>query len=171
MGWLAPVGLVLIRLFVVEARLAQTQAQGGILVFRTGVGFRALIVVGTAIIGWQMVREFRTAETWVLCMCSAILLFAFFAWPSTIAVGVDSVSQHRWWRKSVRIPWSEVTAIQKNAVGDMQVFGIKGQTITFTRYHVNPARFEEEVKERASLTSTIDASALPTIRPGRPLGG
>ena len=117
-----------------------------------------------ALFGVQLVKSFGKEEGWVLVMGAAIFVLLALGWPSTITVGPVGVSKHRWWRTTITIPWTSVTAIEKNAAGDMEVFGSEGQHLTFTRYHIDPSRFEIEIKRRANLERTIDAAAPPHLQ-------
>lgn len=156
--------LVLVRLLSVEAALAHVQIKKDVLVFRCGWGLRILVGSGILFFLDQIVGGLRVEKGWVIGMLVTILMFLAFAWPSTLTIGPDGVSKHQWWRSAVTIPWGKVTAIERNSVGDMQVFGSEGQTVVFTRYHVDPTRFELEIKRRANLDRTMDASAPPTLR-------
>jgi hypothetical protein len=74
------------------------------------------------------------------------------------------VRRYLWLRRVVFIPWAEVTGIEKNNGGDIIVFGKMAQSITFTRFHTDPGRFEREVRSRSNLGQTSRADAVPTIR-------
>ena len=162
--WLiAPVVLVLLRLLSIEATAAYAQKAGGVLVYRTGSALRILIGGGIVFFAYQVIDSLGSEKGWVIGMLSGILIFLSFAWPSVLTISPTSISQRRWWRRSVTIPWSEVTAIEKNSVGDLQVFGRMGEYVVFTRYHVDPAGFETEVRQRAKLDQTLDASRRPSL--------
>jgi hypothetical protein len=92
-----------------------------------------------------------------------IISVGALAWPSTLWLTDTGIEQRRWWRPKVVIPWNEVTAIQANKGGDRAVFGISGNHITLTRYHADPIGFEFEVRRRANLKETLDASAPITL--------
>ncbi len=163
--WLiAPAALVVVRLLAVEANLARVQASNTALVFRCAIGLRLLIAAGMVLFGVQLVKSFGKEEGWVLVMGATIFVLLALGWPSTITVGPLGVSKHRWWRATITIPWKSVTAIEKNAAGDMEVFGSEGQRLAFTRYHIDPGRFEIEIQRRANLERTIDAAAPPHLQ-------
>jgi hypothetical protein len=139
--WLGPLGLTVLRLLYVEARLTHARVKGKLLVFSAGLGIRLLF--GAAIIGfsaltaWNIGRE----ETWLLVMMAVIVVAVCFGWPATITIGELGIKRHLWWRPTLAVPWNEVSGIEKNAGGDIQVFGDHGQCITFTRFHVDLLAF------------------------------
>jgi len=162
--WIGPLVLILIRVLSLEVALAHAQAKERALVFRTGFGLRLLIGVGVAIFSVQIVKSYGKESGWVIGMGVAIVGLTLLGWPSTLTVDTTAVTQHRWYRRPTRIPWDEVTAILRNKVGDMQVLGKSGRSITFTRYHVDPARFQNEVMRRGRIDTVIDPSAPPSLR-------
>jgi hypothetical protein len=44
------------------------------------------------------------------------------------------------------------------------VYSKDGESITFTRFHIDPARFVEEVLDRSNIQSVIDGSSPPSLR-------
>ena|SRR5690349_13901720 len=162
--WLGPLGLTVLRLLYVEARLTHVRTKDNLLVFSAGLGIRLLL--GAGIIGFSAltVSSIGREETWLLVTMAIIIVAVCFAWPATITIGEASIQRHVWWRPTLAIPWNEVSGIEKNAGDDIQVFGDHGQCITFTRFHVDPVGFQDEVMRRAKLKTVIDASAPPSLR-------
>lgn len=164
MGWAGAIVLIAIRLLYVEANLAHAKVRRGVLVFRAGLGMRLLIggmIVGLSIL---IIKELDTEEWWVLSGSALFVILGLVVWPSVITVSETGVDQHTWWRRVRMIPWNDVSGIERSASGEIQVFGKKGQCIGFTRYHVDPWRFQDEVMRRTNLKGVIDASAPPTLR-------
>lgn len=163
MGWTGAIVLIAIRLLYIEADLAHAKVRRGVLVFRAGLGIRLLI--GAMIVGLStlIVKEFDTEEWWVLSGSALFVVLGLVIWPS-VTITETGVDRQIWWRRVRSIPWNDVSGIERSASGEIQVFGKKGQRISFTRYHVDPWRFQDEVMRRANLKSVIDASAPPTLR-------
>jgi hypothetical protein len=162
--WIGPVVLVLLRVLYAEARSSRATRAGDALVFRPALGVRLLL--GVAILGFfvGIVLSIGREELWIL-IGSAILVVAMcFAWPSTFTVGGDEILRQSWWRPNARIPWTAVTGVEKRAGGEIYVYGSAGQSVTFSRYHVDPRRFEREVIARAHLKGSNDASGPPRLR-------
>lgn len=162
--WIGPLVLTLMRLLYVEARLSHASNEGKMLLFRGSIGWRCLLLVGVLGFSFLTIRSIGHEETWLLVAGAASAIAGCFGWPATIIVDDRCVSSRVWWKPNVSIPWNEVSGIERNAGGDIQVFGSHGQSINFTRYHIDPLRFQDEAKKRARLASVIKASDSPTIR-------
>jgi hypothetical protein len=164
MWWIGPLVLILLRVLYTEARLARATVKADAIFFRAALGVR--ILMGSGIVGFLILirKSVGHEETWLLIAGSILVILMCFVWPATIVIENDALRRHLWWKRIMAIPWNEVSAIEKNKGGDLRVFGNNGQCITFTRYHVDPFRFEIEVKRRAGLDRTLDTGALPSIR-------
>jgi hypothetical protein len=162
--WIGPVVLVLLRVLYAEARSSHAGITGDALVFRPALGVRLLL--GIAILGFFLgiILSIGREETWILVGSAMLVVLMCFAWPSTITVGKDGIRLRSWWRPSTRIPWTTVTGIEKRTGGEIYVYGSEGDSVTFSRYHVDPRSFEREVVARAHLQGSIDASRPPTLR-------
>jgi hypothetical protein len=162
--WIGPLVLTLLRLLYTEGRLSRAAFKNGSFVFRAGIGLRLLFMLGICGFTVGIVLSIGREEFWLLAMGAALVISVCFAWPATITVDDAAITRSLWWRRLEAIPWKQVSAIECNAGGDLQVFGNHGQSITFTRYHVDPTRFQEEVLKRAELPHVITTSAPPTLR-------
>lgn len=58
----------------------------------------------------------------------------------------------------------EVTSFEKRAGGEAEVYAQDGRSIVFSRFHVDPGRFEHEVLRRAGLNGPLDADSMPSLR-------
>lgn len=162
--WSGPVVLIVLRLLYAEAVFGRAQDTGGALRFSAAAGVRIALGTGiTGIVVASIVSAGRE-ESWVIVGATALMLFLCFMWPTTITLNNSDLRQHSWWRRTVRIGWTDVTGIERRAGGELSVFGRNGETIAFSRYHVDPRRFEAEVLKRANLEGVIDASRPPTMR-------
>jgi hypothetical protein len=103
-------------------------------------------------------------EWWVQLSLALLVIMCCFIWPSAIVVGPDSIEQHLWWHRSRKIPWNEVLSIQTSSWGEILVIAKQGKRIGFSRYHVDPRRFQNEVMRRANLKSVIDAAGPTGLR-------
>jgi hypothetical protein len=164
MWWQGPFVLMVLRLVHTEALLLRAKRNGEVLVFRGALSMRVLFACGIAGLSFGVYFSIGREEMWLLLLAATMVLGLCLAWPATISLGPDGLRRHLWWRRTTAIPWTEVTGIQKNQGEDIEVFGRNGQSISFTRYHIDPYRFEREVKWRAKLDRTLDPALPPSIR-------
>jgi hypothetical protein len=162
--WTAPLVLIGIRFLLVEATLAHAQLKKGTLVFRGSLGFR--LIIGGSIVAFSamILTHLRDEDRWALAGIAAFVVLFCFVWPGTVTINDAGVEQHLWWRRTVRIPWSDVTAIEKSPNNDYFVYSVNGGKIAFDRFHVDGFRFRSEVQRRARLKEVIDSTAPPTLR-------
>ena len=161
--WIGPFVLVLLRVLYAEAKYSRAQRVEGTLVFQAARGVRMLLTIGIVGFAGGIIASVKREEPWILIAASALVVFFCANWPSTITIGPDGIRRQLWWRATLIIPWSEVSAIEKRKGGDFQVFGKGGDSIVFSRYHVDPNLFEAEVVRRSNLKGTTDASAPPSL--------
>ena len=162
--WQGPIVLLVLRLLYFEAVLARAEARHGALVFRAGKGARILFLA-TVLFSLVAIVSIavRQEDLWLIMIPTAFLIIAAFSWPAAVVIAQDAITQKLWWGRTVRVGWLDATGIEKHAGGELNVFGRHGETIAFSRYHVDPQRFEAEVLRRAHLEKVIDASRPPTI--------
>jgi hypothetical protein len=162
--WIGPLMLTLLRLLYWEARLTHANRQGTTLIFRGAKTLRLLF--GLGIIGFSVLIMLSIGheEKWIRAGSTGFVIAWCFGWPPTITTNENGLHRHVWWKPAITIPWADVSAIERNVGGDLQVFGKNGECIRFTRYHIDPFRFEDEVKRRAHSASTLDSSAPPSLR-------
>ena len=124
------------------------------------------VVFGIGIFGFSagILASIGKEESWILGGSAVLVIAGCLAWPATIALDSKGITWTMWWRRARHVRWSEVVGIEKNRGGEIRVFDNQGQCILFTRFHIDPMRFEHEVKRRARLKGVIDASAPPTLR-------
>ena len=112
-------------------------------------------VRGIVLFGALIVTGLRNEKWWVLAGIMAFVILFCFIWPGTIILNFSGIIQQVWWRPTVTIRWSEVSAVERNIAGEIQVFGKQGQRIVFDRFHIDPGRFLAEVRRRSSAFSTL----------------
>jgi hypothetical protein len=161
--WIGPVVLVLLRLLYAEARTTTVSSRGSGLVFRAATGVLVLLGFGIVLFLILIVKSIGHEEWWVIGMATTLAILLCFAWPGTITIDGSGVAKHVWWKRTVEIPWGGVTQLEHSAGGDWVVYGSDGTTITFSRYHTDPHRFESEVLRRANLGSTTTQHSRTTI--------
>jgi hypothetical protein len=149
--WIGPIILVLLRLFYAEARNARASGNGDSIAFRGAPGVLILFSFGIAVFVALIVKSLGHEPLWVIVSAILLTILICLAWPSTIRINSMGVERHVWWRPTLRIPWDAVADLQRGAAGDYTLYGATGQTISFTRYHTDPERFENEVLKRANL--------------------
>lgn len=162
MWWAGPLMLVLVRMLSVEGRLAHAEVKQNLLVFRGARGMR-LILAGEIIGFLYLIATGYRSEPGSAAGLAGIVILSCFAWPATITVSDAGIEKRRWWRSTIKIAWSDVCGIQRSASGDLGVFSKNGEGMDFSRYQVDPGRFQEEVMRRAKLDKFIDASAPPSL--------
>ncbi len=162
--WIGPGVLVVLRLLYVEANAARASRRGDSLVFRGTAGLRLVLLVGIVGLLTAILIAGRNEELWVLLLAWGFIIAMCFGWPATITIGGDAIRQSVWWKPTRTIHWNEVTAIDKRASGEAEVYAKDGQSILFSRFHVDPGRFEQEVLRRAGLKRPIDGSSMPSMR-------
>ena len=149
--WIGPVILVLLRLLYTEARNTAVSTRGSVLIFRAASGVLVLFVFGIGTFVVLIIRSIGHEEWWVIAGSSALVILLCLAWPGTIMIDGSGVAKCVWWKRRVAIPWNKVTQLERSAGGDWVVYGAEGTTISFSRYHNDPNRFETEVLRRTNL--------------------
>jgi len=132
--------------------------------FRPESVLRVLLLFG--ILGFSIgtVLSIGKEEPWLVGIGAALVIAGCFVWPVTIMLDPVEIRSNVWFRPARVIPWNDVSGIERRTGGDIQVFGNHGQCVTFTRFHVDPGRFQDEVKQRARLNGVSNASAPPCLR-------
>lgn len=151
-SWLGPLILIVGRLLYVEAQNTRASVKGDTLVFRASWGVLTSFVAGIGIFSVLSITRLGKEETWLIVSGIVVVILFALGWPSTIMIDSGSIVARVWWRRAARIPWSEVVDLQRGAGGDYTVYGREGTTITFSRFHVDPKRFESEVLKRSGLS-------------------
>jgi hypothetical protein len=160
--WMGPLVIVLLRMLSVEGRLAHEKAKKNLLVFPGSRGMR--LILGGEIIGFlYLIATGYRSDPGSAAGAAGFVVLSCFAWPATITISDAGIEKRRWWRKTIKIAWSDVCGIQRNASGDLGVFSKNGEGMDFSRYQVDPFRFQEEVMRRGKLDKVIDASAPPSL--------
>jgi hypothetical protein len=163
--WSGPIVLIALRLLYLEAAFARAEARGDAFVFRAGRGVSVLFLT-TVLVSVVAVVTIAAGQEdlWLITIPTVFLMLAAFSWPAAIVVAQGGITQKLWWGRTIRLAWPDVTGIEKRAGGELNVFDRSGEIIAFSRYHVDPRRFEAEVLKRAKLDNVIDASRPPTMR-------
>jgi len=81
-------------------------------------------------------------------MLSIVLLMAL---PPAIALTPTAIERRLWWKKLNRIPWTDVSSIQRNPVGDYTIYGLQQPPIFYSRYYIDGSRLALEVARRTNL--------------------
>ncbi len=146
--WLTPSAMMAVYLVQLEARLERAKSRGNALVFRGPVLLRLMLIVCLVVLPVFVVMHWDSRDP-LPGIC--LLFFSFilvFVWPAAFVVDDAGLRRILWWKPVVMIPWKDVAEIEKNAAGDVMVIGM-GSTLTFSRFHVDPERFEKEISKRS----------------------
>jgi len=160
--WIGPLVIVLVRMLSVEGRLAHAEVKKHLLVFRGARGMRLLLAGAIAVFLYFIAIGYHS-DPGGAAFLAGIVVLNCLAWPATITISDMGIEKRRWWRSSIKIAWSDVCGIQRSASGDLGVFSKNGEGMDFSRYQVDPFRFQEEVMRRGKLDKVIDASAPPRL--------
>jgi hypothetical protein len=163
MWWIGPVVILLLRILYSEAISERAGRRGDALVFRMALGARILFAVGLLALLVTFALSIGHEEKWVYVLGGLLLAALCFACPVTIILAEDAIYRSVWWRRRLRIPWESVIGIEREPSGESQVYSKHGEKITFSRYHVDPGKFEREVLRRGRIGATTDGSALPSL--------
>ena len=125
---------------------------------------RLLLAFGISAFCILIVKSVGHEETWIVAGGTLLTLFACFSWPSTITIDAGGITSNVWWKPKVIIPWNAVADLEKGAGGDWTIYASGGKTLSFSRYHVDPQRFEAEVLKRANIGRPREKSEPTTLR-------
>jgi hypothetical protein len=110
------------------------------------------------------VRAIGREETWVLVISALCVALVSLAWPSTFLCTPSVLVRTLWWRPRMLMPWGDIVQVERTAGGDLNVYDTQGRCLCFSRFHVDPRRFESEVLRRSNLKAAIAASELTSLR-------
>jgi len=168
MWWKGPLIAVALVFFARQARVSRAHRAGSALLFRVSPAVRILWGFGILTLVVVFVTDREPREQWLNALGIAVILALCLAWPSTIAIDQSGVTSSVWWRRRSQIGWNTIADLQKNSSGDIKVYGSDGTVISFTRFHVDPGRFEAEILKGAKLRHTTRADAPVSMRlPGK----
>ena len=163
MWWIGPTVIVLLRVLVAEARSSNAKKAGSGLIFQMPLFVRLLFGFVIIALFVTLIKGISSEETWVVVSGTILLIVFCLTWPATLAIDASGVSSYLWWKPKKSIPWGAVVDLQKNSGGDWKVCSSDGTTIDFSRYHVDPHRFEVEILKRANLRATTDMNAATSL--------
>jgi hypothetical protein len=147
--WLMPLvfaGLTTIRLVALGSK---ARVSGNRIEFSGTLLHRLLILLGSSGAAAVLMMTWRTSEVWVRLGLAIGALGSAAGWPPLVHIDDHEVTQKWWWRRKVAIPWSEVSLVEENGVGEYQIYGTDGRAVLFSRYLVDSQRFRQEVRIRA----------------------
>src|SRR5258707_1725690 len=121
--WLMPLvfaGLASIRLVALGSK---ARVKGRSLRFTGTLPHRLVILFGSSGAVAVLITTWRTSEVWVRLGLAIGALGIAAGWPPTVNINDHEVTQWWWWGRRVSIPWSEVSSVEENGVGEYQVYG------------------------------------------------
>jgi hypothetical protein len=151
MWWMGPVVIFASRLLYMTARDSRASRSGSVLFFRVSLALRILFGFAISVLCYYFIKDFNHEQGWLIALAAVVIILLCLAWPGTITVDPAGVSSQVWWRGRRTMPWEAGVGLDKDAEGNMEVIRSDGRSIGFSRYHVDPGRFEAEVLRRAKL--------------------
>jgi hypothetical protein len=161
--WIGPLVAIALRLLIVQARATRAVRVGKAIVFGVVPVIRFGVLFGLVVIVVFTIRDFGSSPTWLRILAFIIVVLGCMAWPATFIVTENALVHSIWWRRTVTIPWAEVVQVERTKAHDLNVYGANGQCLSFTRYHVDPDRFQAEVLRRAKLRGLVSSSATTSL--------
>jgi hypothetical protein len=81
---------------------------------------------------------------------------SFFARGDPITVNHEGISGASTWGRRASLPWSEVVSVVSNKRnGTTMIVGKNGAKVCHSGFHLDKARFEQEVKRRTGLPMKV----------------
>jgi hypothetical protein len=102
--------------------------------------------------------EIRSPRDWFYPIISLLLAaLIFFSYPGTISLNDRGIILRRCLRlKVTRIEWDAVESAYSSEVNKtISVFAHDGTAIVHTRFHVDPSRFQFELKKHLKVPFTV----------------
>jgi hypothetical protein len=164
MWWKGPLIAATLSFFYGQAKISRASRSGSALLFRVSLLLQIFFGVGISTLVIVFVVDKEPRELWLNALGMAIILAMCLGWPSTITVDQSGVTSKVWWRRKAKISWDTIVDLEKNVAGDMKIYGSDGTIIGFSRYHVDPDRFEAEILRRAKLRRSTRADAPVSIK-------
>jgi len=99
---------------------------------------------------------------WVRMALALVVIWIFSYWPWTIALNRDGISKRNYFGVKRKILWSELERlVYREELEDYLVIGRDGGQIWFSPFHVDPARFEEEVLKNSLVKNVEITNTVP----------
>ena len=115
---------------------------------------RAMFWLGTPtflLAAYKVCAEIQSSADWAYpFIFIGLALLVFFSYPGTITLDDEGITMKRFLGLRVKqLSWHEIaSAVYSKVRKETTVFGKDGRLITYTRFHVDPSRFEDEVRKR-----------------------
>jgi len=121
------------------------------LLFGGSLAHRSLMIAASGACAVVVCARWSQSERWETAALLALSVALLIAFPPTIVLTATGIDRRLWWRKTNRIPWNDISSIQRNPVGDYTVYGQQQPPIFYSRYYVDATKFAFEVARRAKL--------------------
>ncbi len=140
-----------VRFVLLEATFERARTKGLTVVFTPVLGIRLLFGFGVPTACYavsQLVREDGLHGDLIpISVFVCFIVGAIVMWPGTIYLGVQDLTEKKWFGLRVRrIPWTALDYVMNDpGEGFREIVARNGTKIRFTKYHVDPDRFEREL--------------------------
>lgn len=146
--------LIAVHFVMREAIFERARIRKGQICFPPVFGLRATFWLGTPMFlfaAYKVSNEAGSSFDWVYPLIFVgLALLAFFSNPGTITLNAEEISIKRFLGLRVkRLDWQSVSsAVHSTAQKEIVLYAKDGTSITHTRFHVDPSRFEAELQKR-----------------------
>ena len=124
-----------------------------ILIVSLSLGFASFFL-------WSWFAVRKPDEWWVPYLFLGFLALNLFTYPPVLSIDIDGIEARSWMGREKKIRWEDVVGLRYNT-GNKQfiVTAGDGRKITHGGFNVEPAQFQNDVRERTRLP-------LEVTRPG-----
>ena len=136
-----------------EATFEKAGIRRGEIRFPAGWGLRAILWIGSPLelVGaYKLILQVRSSSDWFLPIILVLAAFGtVYFTPGTIATDGSGVSIHKYFGLRIeKLGWDDVeSAVVSKALKTISVFGRGDRSIVNTQFHVDPLRFQTELKK------------------------
>jgi hypothetical protein len=151
--WLiAFVTIIGVRYVIDLALTRKAKRAHGKLAFDVTLPVRIGFIVGPPFFwGLAVLAILQHEPYWMDLILLSFVALGLIAWPRLIVIDHESVTSHVWWWKK-SILWHQVTSVRYYTASlSTQVTGSNGIKIVHTGFHVDSARFREEITKRSRV--------------------
>lgn len=147
------VTIIAVHFVLREATFEKAAIRKGGVRFPAGRGMRAIFWVGAPLElfgAYELLRQIHSSTDWFFpIILIALALGTVYFDPGTLVTDESGVSLHKYFGlHTEKLEWDNVeSVVVAKALKTISVFGRDGRSIIHTQFHVDPLRFQAEVKK------------------------
>lgn len=136
------------RLMLVHAQTARAKKKDGATIFPATslialYGISLVLAASVAVGGWRQGDGRMTVPIGAIWA-----LFSLWLWPSTIILDQTGVIAKHIWRRTRKIPYSEIDYVSRMSNREAIIYGTDNREIRMSEYHVAADELESELRKR-----------------------